>query len=146
MLRHLGNDAGGQPVERLRIVVVVPPHTVAEQYAVLPAVEDFGIFLRQPHRGNGGGGAENNLHPGLLRDVQERIEQFKGKHTFLRLKDRPGELRHADRTDPSLQHPLHILPPQAAVPVLRVIAHADGELIPLKVLVFTHISHLIYVS
>ena len=59
---QLLHNAGAQLLINRRVIVVVLAAAVAVKHTVHGAVEHLGILFRQPGRGRGGGGAEDDLH------------------------------------------------------------------------------------
>ena len=119
------HDAGAQLLIPGRIVVVVPPGAVAHERPVHEGVEALRVLLRQPGGRGGGGRAEDHLHALILAQGKEVVEEVIGEHALRGLKLAPGELAHADHPDARGLHPLQVVPPQAPVPMLGVIAYAQ---------------------
>ena len=68
--RLLHNNGAELPIDR-RIVIIMSPHPMPKRCPVQTAVQHLRVFLCQPDRRRSRWGAEYNLHPLLLGQIQK---------------------------------------------------------------------------
>ena len=144
MRRELFHDAGAQPAVHNGIVVVMSAHAVAIGRAVDAAVQHLRVFLSQPHRRRRGGRPEDDLHALRLRQVQEVVKERETENAFPGLEHRPTEFRHPNCEYTHCLHSPEVFPPKGSVPLLRIIAHPQGNAVKFEALLFPHVTSLLY--
>ena len=112
-----------------RIVIVMPSCPVPVKGSVHLRVQHLRIFLHQPCGRRCRRRTEDDLHGRFFHHIQEGVKKFIGVLPLPRLDLVPGKFRDTDDADSRLQHPVQILLPKAPVPMLRIIAGTERQIV-----------------
>ncbi len=138
--RFLHNVPAELPVHR-GVVIVMAPGPMMVQVPIPVRIQHLRVLFRKPGRGRGCGRTEDHLHALFQGQIQETVKKIIGIHTLPGFYQVPGKFRDTDRPKPCLQHPVQVLCPQTAIPVLRVVADTQLYLFSVcYILVFHSIS------
>jgi hypothetical protein len=87
--------------------------------------KDLRMFLDQPGRRSGSGGAHDHPDPVSLGKFNAIIETLKIELALPRFQGRPGEFTNADPFDPGLHQQIKIFIPQLPGSLFRIVGDAD---------------------